>query len=170
MRHLLFAATMLSTLSLASAAMAQGVGVGVGGAAGAGTGGGAGVGAGATSAVGSGADGTAGLSGGTSADGTAEAGASEQALGSVDEQLVIGASVVSSDGIRIGTVDDIELDADRLVVITVGLEDELGMSRDSIRIRSHSATFVHSEVRLDVTKRDFVTSLEAHLGADADGG
>lgn len=169
MRQLLFATTVLAGLSLTVPAIAQGVGIGAGVGAGAGTGGSSGIGSGgvgigAGAGVGIGGSGT----GGTGVDGSTES-VSDQALGSVDAQLVIGASVVGSDGAKIGTVDDIALDANHLVVITVGLADELGMSRDSIRIRSHSAAFVDRQVRLDVTKLDFVTQLEAQFGATADG-
>jgi sporulation protein YlmC with PRC-barrel domain len=175
MRHLLFATTVLSALSLTVPAIALdvgvggGVGAGVGGSAGASAGTGNGVGVGASGGVGTGGSSSTGVASGTDAHSRADAGMSEQALGSVDEQLIIGALVVSSDGARIGTVDDIALDADRLVVITVGLADELGLSRDSIRIRGHSAAFVNRQVRLDVTKLDFVAALEAHLGAEAEG-
>ena len=182
MRHLIFAATVLSALSLAIPGTAQeaGVGAGVGGAgvggagvgAGVGAGGGAsgGVGAGVGGGPGIGADSDAGIAGGMNPDSTANVGVDGQSLGSVDGQLVVGASVISSDAAEIGTVTDIALDADRQVVITVDLADELDMTIESIRIRAPSAAFVDERVRLDVTKLTFVDSLEAHLAAEADGG
>ena len=182
MRHLLFATSLLCVGSLAVPAIAQdagvgvGVGAGVGAAAGASAGAGiggsagasssGGVGAGVSGSAGIGVDSSAGATGGVNADTTADVGVTEQALGTVDDQLVVGAAVISSDAAEIGTITDIALDANRQVVITVDLADDLGMTIDSIRIRSNSAAFVEQRVRLDVTKANFVTSLEAYLNAE----
>lgn len=193
MRNLVIATSMLSALALAVPALAQdagigvGVGVGAGASAGAGADGGAGVGVSAGGDASAGADaasargsGTAGVgvdsSTGTDVnvgiDSSAGAGASVsgEALGAVNSQAVVGASVVSSDGAEIGTVVDIASDTTGQVMITLDLAQDLDASIDTIRFRAEHATFADQRVQLGLTRAGLISALETHLGAQASGG
>lgn len=77
-----------------------------------------------------------------------------------------GVNVLTSDRVVIGTVQDVEIDADGSQRLTVELDDDLDIDTDRVVLRAGADLRGSNDLRIGMSRADLVASIAAQLQAN----